>query len=75
MSHTGYIWIMTGQASGLPVYAADTKYLAYNYLVTRRSDNPPVRVFRYGGPKGIIEVCKRCFMNAPNQPVSEKGHS
>lgn len=73
MGGSSYIWIVVGGAFGLPVYASSEKYTLYHWLITRQS-HKNLRVFRWGGPKGMIEVCKPCLLNAPNQPVEERGH-
>lgn len=68
-----YIWIAIGEVSGLPVFASDKKYSTHWWLSRRRSTDH-VRLFRSGGPRGIIEACVRCFLEDPDRPVREKNH-
>jgi hypothetical protein len=68
-----YIWIAIGEVSSLPVFASDKRYPMQHWLRTRRSVDH-VRLFRWGGPKGMIEVCIPCFLDPGNKPAKERGH-
>lgn len=75
MSGSNYIWVVVGDASGLPVYCSVNKYMIIGWLVSRKN-NRMLRVFRLRENQypSRMEVCVSCLLTYPNQPAKERGH-
>lgn len=71
MSGSGYIWIVQGGVSSRPLYASDRKYSMHRWLDTRRG-TAFLKLFRWGGPTGMVDVCIPCFLDHPDRPAHDR---
>jgi hypothetical protein len=70
VSRSQYVWVVVGDASRLPVATFTTKHELVQWLKTRRG-NTMLRLFRFSGYMGRVEIDIQHLLDFPTLPAKE----